>query len=122
MLPAQTEPVHLTTKRWYRYWTLEKSLALKPDTRYRFSCVFRTKDLTEVKAGGGLRFAGWNGKWFDVPGEERYVGTMDWTYRAYEFMTPKTIDTHVRKCYIGPDIRNAEGEAWVECIALEEVR
>ena len=50
MLPAQTEPVHLTTKRWYRYWTLEKSLALKPDTRYRFSCVFRTKDLTEVKA------------------------------------------------------------------------
>ena len=125
LLPPQSGPRHLVVTNSGESASLAFPLAgaLKPGTRYRVSGVFRLKDVRPAapRYDGGCWFDGYVGKWQWFPkGCAVFSGTVDWTYRAYEFTTPEELGSEVRP-FFGFVMKRAVGEAWIDCLALEEM-
>ena len=125
LLPPQTEPRHLSVTNAGDVAAFNVSLKdkLKPNTRYRISGIFKLKDVEPLapRYDGGCYFNGYVGKWEWFPKRvARFSGTVDWTYREYEFTTPAVLKQQVGH-FIGVTLSRAVGEAWVDCMALEEL-
>ena len=126
LFPPQTGPHHLVVTNAGGSAALNFPLKdrLKPGTRYRVSGVFRLKDVRPdaPKLDGGCWFDGYVGRWRWFPNNRVavYSGTIDWTYKAYEFTTPAELKLK-KKPFFGFVMRRAVGEAWIDCLALEEL-
>jgi hypothetical protein len=125
LFPPQTGPRHLVVTNSGESASLNFPLAgkLKPNTRYRVSGVFRLKDVRPDAPlyDGGCWFDGYVGKWRWFPkGCAVFSGTVDWTYRAYEFTTPPEMGSKTRP-FFGFGMKRAVGEAWIDCLSLEEL-
>ena len=93
---------------------------LKPNTRYRFSCFLKAKDVRPTGRKGGIYIEVNNGpdNWAES-NKTRIVGTTDWMYHGMEFKASGEI---VEKPYVVLRILNATGEAWFDGVRLEEVK
>jgi len=125
LFPPQTEPRHLVVTNSGGQASFEISLKgkLKPNTRYRISGIFKLKDVTPLAPlyDGGCFFNGYVGAWQWFPKQVAvFSGTIDWTYREYEFTTPAELKQKVGH-HLGFILRRATGEAWIDCMALEEL-
>ena len=125
LIPRQSTPCHLIATNSSKSVNFTFPLAgkLKPNTRYRASAVFKLKDVTPAAPlyHGGCWLEGYVGKWLTFPQRTSlFSGTFDWIYQAYEFTTPVQMEFKV-KPFFGFTLGRAVGEAWVECLALEEL-
>ena len=125
LLPPQTEPRHLVVTNAGGQAAFNVSLKdkLKPNTRYRLSGIFKLKDVEPLAPSydGGCYFDGYVGRWEWFPKRvARFSGTVDWTYREYEFTTPAVLKQQVGH-FVGFILSRGVGEAWMDCMALEEL-
>ena len=92
---------------------------LKPNTRYQLSYFFRCKDLKgKYGAGAYIHFSSNYG--FAFP-KNRINGTREWSREVHTFTTPAAFDKKTVPS-VGLWIWNAGGEAWFDCIRIEEIK
>lgn len=127
LFPMMTEPRHLVVTNAKAAASLSFPLAgrLKPDTKYRVSAVFKLKDVhPDLSWGrfGGALFSGTTDHYVFFPRNEGslYSGSFDWTYRSYEFVTGEKFEGR-NESSLGFTVCRGTGEAWVDCLTLEEV-
>lgn len=128
LFPRMTEPLHLETAdpkvMSGKLFPLKGKI--KPGTRYRLSGVFRLKNVTpgkNMRGAKGCYFCGyaWRDLWFPKLGPV-FTGTADWRFREYEFTTPPEGTPATRDPYFGFVLNRATGEAWIDCLTLEEIQ
>ena len=98
-----------------RYWTLK---AVKPNTRYRVSCMVKTENING-KGGVGINFVDTANRWF--PKHNLLRGTSDWSFQSFDFVTAKGTNQGKIPCTLGVKIINATGTAWFDDVKLIEL-
>jgi hypothetical protein len=92
---------------------------LKPSTSYRLSYFIRTRDL-KGKFGAGAYVSLKNNYGLAFP-RRRILGTRDWSREVHTFKTPAAFDARTKPS-VGLWIWDAAGEAWFDCVRLEEIK
>ena len=129
LFPMMAEAAHLVQTN-AEQWTgkmFRIDGRVKPNTRYRLSGVFRLQNVTP-KVGTyaeGAMFHGKIGKtsyWFATRPAwgSLFSGTIDWTYKEYELVSPPSIPADTSSS-MGFTICRGTGEAWIDCLRLEEI-
>ena len=92
---------------------------LKPNTKYRISCMLKLDNVKPVKRGGGvvLNLVDCRNNFF--PRHAWPAGTQDWTRMSFDF---KTADKPLRgKGVIEIKMLFCTGTAWVDNVSVEEI-
>ena len=92
---------------------------LKPNKKYRISCMLKLDDVKPVKRGGGvvLNLVDCRNNFF--PRHTWPAGTQDWTRMSFDF---KTADKPFRgNGVVEIKMLFCTGTAWVDNVSVEEI-
>ena len=105
------------------YVELDGARALKPNTKYRLSCLVKTENLKNGYGCGAclevdLRDNGKPVKTIGYPDYCKWRHTSDWHAQSYEFTTPENVSG---KSYLKVSVWRSTGKAYFDSIRLDEV-
>ena len=98
-----------------RYWSIK---ALKPNTKYRLSCMLKTENI-QGKGGVTLNLVDTANRWFP---KKNIQGTNDWTKIEIEYTTAPGTNQGKLPCTLGLKIVAATGTAWFDDVKLVEIK
>ena len=91
---------------------------LKPGKTYRLSYFLRTQDVKGTGAGAYISLGKNYG--FALP-RRRITGTRDWSREIHIFKTPEQFPPDFTPS-VGLWLWDGTGEAWFDCVRVEEVK
>ena len=113
------QSIHFKNREGGRLNAVQYIENLKPGRKYRLSYFIRCENLKGKGGAGAYIYFGNN---FGFPLPRRHIlGTRDWSREVHTFTVPANLAKDAKPT-VGLWIWTAGGEAWFDCVRIEEVK